>query len=100
MDTDAIFNQSCHDGSGTWSWLICLSLQLVCLQCDMSVKGLGLVVLPSRLCVHKTSLTLHLVCILNTSCREVYHLVGGFLTDSACSCLFSTFLRLSQPTQE
>ena len=42
----------------------------------------------------KMSLTLRLVSVVMKSCREVYHLVRGFLTDSAFLRLFPTFLRL------
>ena len=87
LDPNTI-NQSCCDGSGTWSQLVCLSLWLVCLQSSMSVKGLRLVLLLSRLSLHEMSLTLGLVWIVIMSFLEVYHLVRDFLKDYGPSRLF------------
>ena len=81
-------NQSCCDGSGTCSGLVCLSLRPVCLPCGLSVRGLGLVVKLLQLIVQKMSPTLQLVFIVFTFCRKVYRLVGGFLTDYGFSCPF------------
>ena len=91
MDTNPKNNQSCRDGSGMWSRLVGVSLQLVGLPCSLSVSGLGLVIQLLRLTMQKMSPTLRLVGLVLTSCREVYHLVGGFLTNYAT---FTTDLRV------
>ena len=44
IDPDPPKNQSCREGLGTCSRLVCLSLRFVCLLSGLSVRGLGLVI--------------------------------------------------------
>ena len=66
---------------------VCFYSLSVCYEACL-LGGLGLVILPIRLIVQETSPPLCLVCVVITSCQELYRLVGGFLTDSAFSHLF------------
>ena len=80
-------NQSCRDGSGTWSRLVCLPFWLACLLCSLSVRGCCTTSMndhvknipdsPSGLCSH------HVL-------SESVPLCWEFLTDPAFSTTFTT----------